>query len=244
MEQTVKLYGVQNQLINDAYSRIVFNLCMHQERHGYKVFALCGCEPGVGTTSVALDLSILLSQIGWKTILLDGDLRKGKQYKRIHNENPIDTGLADYIIGQCSKKDMLYATNWENLTYIPCGSPDAINPLQALSSSNMAGLFQELSAEYDCIIVDTPSLSAAVDSKFYAMRADATILIAAVNGNRKKPLEETYNQLLGCNANVIGVIETKVALEEYKNYTKDFDYFAKRKFAGAQKRKENVSTNE
>ncbi len=59
------------------------------------------------------------------------------------------------------------------------------------------------------------------------MRSDATIIIAALTGGRKKHLEQAYDQLLNAGANVIGVIETKVPENEYKSYLKDYDYFKK-----------------
>jgi len=227
MKENITLYQTKSSIVNDAFGRTVFNLCMHRERHNYKVFALCGSAPGVGTTTVSIDLSILLSEIGWKTLLLDGDLRKSSRYKRLNDSHNLDVGLADYIIGTHEKEDIIHQTNWKNLYYISAGQADINHPLQALASSKMSNFFTALAEDFDCVIVDTPSLSAAVDSKFYAMRADAAIIVAAMDGSLKKHLEETYSQLAVSNANVIGVIETKVSLEEFKLYSKDFDYFTK-----------------
>ena len=229
MAQQVKVYRSENSVINDAFDGTVFNLCMNKERHGYKVFYLCGCEPGVGTTSVAVELSISLSVSGWNTLLVDGDLRKDNSYKRLNEEAGV--GIADYINGRAARDDIIHETNWDNLHYISCGNVEADNPLKMLYSSRMTELLEGLNGLFDYVIIDGPSISTSVDSNFYSLRADATILVAAMDGSRKKYLEQAYKRLVQNEANVIGVIENKVSVKEYRQYTKDYDYFNSKKFA-------------
>ncbi len=230
MDKVVKVYRNKSPIINDAFDNAVFNLCMNKERHDYKVFYLCGCEPCVGTTSVAVELSISLAVSGWKTLLLDGDLRKGNSYKRL-NENAV-VGLSDYINGKRELNDIIHRTNWENLLYISCGNVGEGVPLKMLYSSKMSQALQKLKDVFDYIIIDGPAISSSVDSEFYSLRADATILVAAMNNAQKKHLEQAYQRLTENEANVIGVIENKVSLKEYREYTKDYDYFNDKKFVG------------
>ena len=60
-KKAVELYRCKNQHVTDAYDKAVFNICLQREKNGYKSFHLCGCEPGVGTTSVVMELAISLS---------------------------------------------------------------------------------------------------------------------------------------------------------------------------------------
>ena len=129
-KKEVELYRCKNQHVTDAYDKAVFNICLQREKNGYKSFHLCGCEPGVGTTSVVMELAISLSCAGWKTVILDGDLRKGNNYKRLNADNK--KGLADYVRGDIGKKDMIYKTNWPLLDYIPCGTINGENPLHGV----------------------------------------------------------------------------------------------------------------
>ncbi len=59
-KKEVELYRCKNQHVTDAYDKAVFNICLQREKNGYKSFHLCGCEPGVGTTSVVMELAIII----------------------------------------------------------------------------------------------------------------------------------------------------------------------------------------
>ncbi len=238
MSNLVNIYRHKSSVINDAFDSAVFNLCMNKERHGYKLFYLCGSEPGVGTTSIAVELSISLSVSGWKTLLLDGDLRKDNSCKRLNEEAGV--GLADFIKDKATISEIINHTNWENLSYISCGNVEDDNPMKMLYSSNLANLFQDVNDKFDYIIIDGPAISSSVDSNFYSLRADATILVAAMDGSKKKYLEQAYERLVSNQANIIGVIENKVKMSEYRQYVKDYDYF--KKYEHAYKNKEKKKT--
>lgn len=229
MENEVTLYRHKEKIVQDAFDRAVFNVCLQKEKYGHKSFTICGCEPGVGTTSIAVELAIALSIAGWHTLLLDGDLRKGNDYKRL-NENK-KAGLADYIKKDITLTEIIVRTNWDKLEYIPCGDSAEENPLQLLYSYRMAAFINEVYEKYDYIIIDAPSISTSVDAHIFSVKSDATILAAAINGGKKKYLEEAKKQLEKNGANVIGVIENKVPRKEYKQYNRDYDYFDERKFA-------------
>ncbi len=227
-ERIVQLYCSDNSNIRDAYDKAVFNICLQRERKGYKTFHLCGVEPAAGTTSVVMELAISLSNAGWKTAILDGDMRKGNSYKRLNADDK--QGLADFIRGDIDFEDMIYRTNWRMLDYIPCGKIYKENPLKLLYASRMESVLKALEKEYDFVLIDVPSINSSVDANIFAVKADATVLVVAMDGSSRKNLADAYEELISNNANVVGVIENKISLEEYKLYLKDYDYFNKMKF--------------
>ncbi|MBQ3583706.1 MAG: CpsD/CapB family tyrosine-protein kinase [Lachnospiraceae bacterium] len=228
MNKTINLYRNNNSIVLDAFDTVVANISLQRERHGYKTFVLTGCEPYVGTTSTAIELAISLSLTGWNTLLLDADMRKNSAYKRL-NENII-VGLADYIRGRVDESSIIYKTNMEYLDYIPCGSIKDDNPLRMLYSQNMSILLSFLRETYDYVIIDVPASNTSVDSHILSVKADATILVVALDGSSRKYLEEARDRLTKKGANIIGVIQNKVSMDAYKEYTKDFDYFTKKKY--------------
>lgn len=228
MDSVVTLYRNENSIVTDAFDRTIFNICLQKEKYGHKAFLLCGCEPRVGTTTISVELCIALSLAGWKVLLLDGDLRKDKAYKRLNEGLAI--GMADYISGKADKKAIIKKTNWNNLDYVPSGNIEDSTPLKLLYANKMVNIIDEVKNDYDFVIIDAPALSAAVDASIFAVKADATILVAAMNGRRRKLLEKSYEQLVSNNVNVVGVIENKVAMSEFKSYINNFNYFRNKQY--------------
>ena len=70
------IYKNENYILNDAFDQAVVNIHIQKEQNGYKTYTICGCEPGDGSTTVAINLAAALANSGWKTVLVDGDMRK------------------------------------------------------------------------------------------------------------------------------------------------------------------------
>ncbi len=169
-------------------------------------------------------------------MILDGDLRKGNNYKRLNADNKKRIGRL--CPGRYWKKDMIYKTNWPLLDYIPCGTIN-LERIRCifLYASKMAEVMEILEKKYDFVLIDVPSVKSSVDANIFAVKSDATIMVPAMDGSSKKCLEDAYEELIANSANVVGVIENKISMEEYKRYLKDYDYFDKKKFVKNRKEK-------
>ncbi len=236
MNKPIELYRCKNKVVNNAFNSVVANICLQHERNNYKSFLLTGCEPWVGTTTMAVELAISLSIAGWKTLLLDCDMRKKAEYKRIGSS--ITFGLVDYVRGIASEEEITCQTNWSRLDYISSGYMKDSDPLRMIYSHNLELLLSKLREKYDYIIMDVPSINSSVDSLILSVKADATIIIAALDGQNKKYLSDARKKLEKEGANIIGVIQNKVSVNEYKKYTKDYDYFLRKQYLINQDNKE------
>lgn len=221
------IYKSDNYLLNDAFDQSVMNLHILKKQKGYKSFVVCGCETGDGTTTVSINLAAGLASSGFKTVLIDGDMRKKNRYKRL-NENA-GVGLSDYLMNKAPLEKVIYETTTENLDYMPCGELIE-NPVRVLCSPKMAEAKNELSEKYDFIIFDMPAVNAAKDARVLAVSVDATILVSALRETSKKGLVDAANALSEINANLIGTIINKTDMDEYVSYNKDYDYFQKEKY--------------
>lgn len=228
MKNSVELYRCDDEIVNDAFDRTVVNIYLQKEKNNNKSFMLCGTEAGVGTTSISVELSISLSVAGWKVLLIDGDLRKDKKYKRL-NDN-IRKGLSDYIVEDLVLSNIINQTNWNGLDYISCGVSEKESPVRLLCSTKMEDFFDTLKKQYDFIIIDTPSLNSAVDAKILAAKVDAVALVTALHRSARRSLDDAKRQIQEANGNLIGIIQNHVKMDEYKRYIKDFDYFKNKKY--------------
>ena len=224
----LEIYKNDNYVLNDAFDQAVMNIHILKKQHGYKSFVICGCEAGDGTTTVAINLAAALASSGYKTVLIDGDMRKKNRYKRL-NENTTE-GLSDYLMDRIGLEKVLCETTTDNLIYIPCGEL-IDNPVRLLCSSKMDIVRKDLEEKYDFIIYDMPAVNAAMDAKVMSVNADATILVSAINSTTKNGLISAVNTLKEAGVNLIGTIVNKVDMEQYISSHADYDYFEKERYA-------------
>lgn len=209
MEKIININCSTDSSVRDAIDRLVVNVFLQHEKHGYKSFALCGCSPQCGTTTIAAELAVSLAAMGWKTILVDTDFRK----KTAKNDQ-FSKGICEYFSDQATEKEIILQTNHKQLYYVPSGSLPTESSVNILSSTKMDRFIKILYEAYDFIIFDTPSFRTAVDGKIVCSKADCAILTVASGETRFAELEESKKEFEKANANVIGVVATKVNFDE------------------------------
>ncbi len=223
----IELYRSEDEILKDAYDRAVVEIHLKKRMKGYRSILLCGTEPKVGTTTLSINLAISLSASGWKTLLIDGDMRKKSEFKRL-NES-LEKGLSDYLNNKAELTDIVYTTNWNLLYYIPCGSIEE-GAIRLLCSSRMDSMMEEIHNEYDFVIYDMPALNTVSDVNVMAVKCDGVILVAALAETMKKSLAEAKKRFDEIGANTMGVIVNKTPMKEYKKHMKYYDYFSKERF--------------
>lgn len=234
----IELYERKDMMLHDAFERIIVEIHLKRQNFGYKTFVFTGCNVNAGTTTVAINLAIAMAKAGWKTILVDCDMRKIQEYKRLNEKAEEGNGLGEFLSEECSIDDIIYETNQNNLSYIPSNGKHT-EIINKLCSTQMSKLLKELDEKYDYIILDFPAVTSAIDANIIAGKADACILIAAIEETKKKQLNEAYNSLQQAGANVIGTIVNKVPKKEYKLCIEDYDYYKMKKYMEKGKKKGN-----
>ncbi len=226
--EKLEIYKNDNFVINDAFDQVVMNLHIQKKQNGYRSFVICGCETGDGSTTVAINLAAAIAESGWKTVLIDGDMRKKNKYKRL-NENA-SLGLSDHLLGRTSLDNVIYETTTNRLSYIPCGELIS-NPVRLLCSSKMNEVMEELMGAFDYVIFDMPAVNASMDAKVIAVNVDATILVSSIGKTSKKGLVEAANALTEVKANIIGTIVNNTDMDQYISCNEDYDYFQNERYA-------------
>lgn len=221
-------YRLKNQIVNDAYDRLVAYFGLFKERDGIKTVAITGCEPSAGATTIAVNLSISMAAVGWKTLLFNADMKKDLGTDA-HAEK-LDVGLSHYLKGDAPLEAIIIPTNLENLSYISSGRPEP-NTVDLLYSKQMLNLIAHIKEAFDIIIFDVPSINAIVDASIIASKADVTILVAKQNATKIQHIENAKRELDHVGAKLLGIIMNKVDKTEYKSYLKNYNYIFNRKKA-------------
>lgn len=227
MKKLIEFYSSTNYFINDAIDRIVVEIHLKKQRDGYKKFMLSGCEPGVGTTTIAISLAISMAASGLKTILIDGDLRKIAKHKRLNEKTEI--GLSEFLSGEALYSQAIYDTNHKNLFFIP-GGEKTVNPISLLCSDKVDEILEQLCKDYDYIILDMPSITTSVDPNVIASKMDGIILVSEYGKTDIRSVRESKEVLNKAGGNIVGIILNKINTKEYGHIMKNYDYYKKQRY--------------
>ena len=116
--------------------------------------------PGDGKTFLSSNLALAFADGGHRTLLVDGDARRGQLHRRFKiNRQP---GLVDYLKEQATPEQIVQATAFPRLHVIGCGTRTQRAP-EVLGSPAMGQLIEQLRPEFDVILIDSPPLTAGVD---------------------------------------------------------------------------------
>lgn len=237
--KTFNVYNHENRAVQDAYAMLTANIHLSGNDKSNKSLAITSCKPKVGKTSIAITLAITMARSGWKVLLVDGDMRRPIEGKRLGGNSLGEdslVGLSEYLSGGYKLSDVLCQTNIENLSYLYSGENDK-NPIGLLCSTRFEELNSKVKEEYDYIIFDTPSLSSVVDASLIAAKVDATLLVVELGETSINSLRPAKQQLEKVNANILGVVLNKVKKNDYKKFLGAFDYFMDaRKFKNKSKK--------
>lgn len=223
----IDLYGNTSQVMNDAIDRIVVEIHnKKREQNGAHKILLTGCGPQCGSTSVSIGLGISFAAAKWRTLIIDCDLRKLSDYKKL-NDNT-EKGLSDFLLGESEDKtefdEIVYPTNFENLSYIPCGRSN-VSPARLFCSGVMQELLKIVNENYDYVIFDFPSVSVAPDAQILFGEVDGIVLISALEGVTKKQIRDAKHKVQPFADKYYGMIINKIDMSMYRKYVKKFDYY-------------------
>ena len=242
-KKKIELYSKSDQLVNAAVDKIVVDLFNKKGNCvGGQAIVMTGCSPISGVTSTSIALGIAMAASKRKTLIIDCDVRKSIKYKKLNDATSV--GLANYLVqdnddGSLNIDDIIYSTNINNLSYIPCGNCNE-SSTRILCSTRMEKLLEAVKGKFDYVIFDFPSLAVVPDAQILFNEADGIILLAALGETRKKQIKDAKRKVAPYIDKYYGMIINKVRMDVYKKNVRDYNYYFVDK-AGEQKFKGNAA---
>ena len=222
----IEFYRDKNPIVNDAYDRLVSKIPRLKQMQGYNLFTVTGCEPGVGSTTIAISLAVSLANSGWSTLLVDADIRKSAEKKRLSAE--VKLGISEYLSGSLELNDVVCKTNFAELHYLACGT-EAESPVTLLNSDRLDYFMKLVSEKYDYVIFDSPALNTTIDAAIIASKTSGAILVAEYMQTKQAKIEVALRELEQIGGTLVGIVLNNVARKDYRKYIENFDYFTKMK---------------
>lgn len=185
-----------------------------------KTILLTSPEPGDGKSFVSANLAVAFTQENKKVLLIDADLRKGRQHRifKIHNDK--SKGYSNLILSpkdESTINNFIIHTEVKNLDLLPTGAFPP-NPSELLLSSNNKELMDKLREMYDIIIVDCAPVLGLNDALVMTKLTDINIVVVTKRKTKIESLEEVKKNFEKVGAKVNGVILNKVKQKDISYY--------------------------
>lgn len=188
-----------------------------QGDQGKVTVAITSPGMGEGKSFVAANLALSFAHAGYRTVLIDGDVRRGVLHETFQLETRL--GLTDYLRGQATMGDVLIPTGAEGLSLVASGSRLRHAP-ELLTARSMSELLTGLRDEYDVLIIDTAPLSAGVDAFVLGIWASQLLLVLRAGVTDRRLAAAKLETLGRFPIRLVGAVLNAVqATEGYEYYT-------------------------
>ncbi len=194
-----------------------------------KLLGIVSALPGEGKSTIAMNLATLLSHAGYRTLLIDGDLRNPGLTRAVA---PFaEHGLVEAVMDSKPINDVMVYEPDSSLAMLPAVIQGRVpHTSEFLASPGMRAVLQQaVDANYAFVLLDLPPLAPVVDARAIVPLLDGVLLVVEW-GKTTRALVRSALLSSGVGDKCIGVMLNKVALKKlklYENYGPDGYYSGK-----------------
>jgi capsular exopolysaccharide synthesis family protein len=182
-----------------------------------KTFLITSSVPNEGKSTISSNLAITMALSGARTLLIDGDLRRGALREAFGISSAI--GFSEVLKQEVNWREVVVPTSYPSLALLPRGKTLG-QPSEHLLRDSTDQLLKELYNHFDYIIIDSSPILAADDSTSLAPKMDATLFVVRLSYTSARLTRKSLELLYNRQVNVAGVILNYVdtSLPEYYYY--------------------------
>ncbi|HYU53323.1 MAG TPA: polysaccharide biosynthesis tyrosine autokinase, partial [Gemmatimonadaceae bacterium] len=177
---------------------------------------------GDGKSLVSSNLALAFANAGSRTLLIDGDVRRGAQHETF--ELPPAPGLVEHLHGLAPVESILHATSSPNLFVIARGARRNRAP-ELLISEVMSRLVKSMKERFDVIIIDSPPLVAGMDAYALGAAAGSMLLVLRPSVTDRKLAAAKLEVLDRLPIRILGAVVNAIpGGSSYEYYGSDYTY--------------------
>lgn len=229
MKKEVVLHSDPKSPVSETFRTLRTNIQFMNTNQQMHTLLITSTLPGEGKSLITANLAVTFAQTGKRVVLIDADMRKGRQYNIF--DIPSKPGLSNYLSGVDENNEIqkekdifrsIHRTEIKNLYVMPAGSIPP-NPSELLVSTQMVQLLEELKKVFDMILIDGTPSAVVTDSIILSRIVDATVIVASYKQTRKDNLERIVKNIQNVGGKVTGVVLNKIPVSG-KSYEQSYYY--------------------
>jgi polysaccharide biosynthesis transport protein len=189
-----------------------------------KTMLITSSVPNEGKSTISSNLAITMALSGARTLLIDGDLRRGALREAFGVSSTI--GFSEVLKQEVNWQEVVVPTTYENLFLLPRGKTLG-QPSEHLLRDSTDALLRDMYNHYDYIIIDSSPVLAADDSTSLAPKIDATLFVVRLSYTSarltRKSLELLYNRQVNVPGVILNYVDTSLPEYYYYQYSEYYN---------------------
>jgi succinoglycan biosynthesis transport protein ExoP len=188
-------------------------------RREVNVLGFVSALPGEGKSTVSANFAFFLAEAGFRTLLVDGDLRKRTLSRTL--APACRGGLVDVMADLLPLDEVLWHDPSCELAFLPAAAERTGAGLPGLSS--MAGtraqaLLTRLRSGFDFVVVDLPAILPVADAAAASNLVDGVVVVAEWARTPEEVVRECIEHTAIDPNRLLGVVLNKVDLKSLRHY--------------------------
>ncbi|HEY2376743.1 MAG TPA: polysaccharide biosynthesis tyrosine autokinase [Gemmatimonadaceae bacterium] len=217
----VKTHGLRAEAdamqLVEAFRTVRLSVAQAADPSGRVLVTISSPNAGDGKSMISANLAHSFADAGYRTLLVDGDIRRGELDKRF--ELPRSPGLLDYVTGAATLEQTLQTTTNEKLWIMTRGTQQARGP-ELLMSPVVPDLMTELQRRFEAVIVDCSPLGAGIDPFVLGTATGNMLLVLRAGESNRKLAEAKLKLITRLPIRLLGVVLNDVRMAG------DFQYYS------------------
>ena len=169
---------------------------------GERTMVIASAHAKEGRSYLAANLAVVFSQLGERTLLIDGDMRHPRQHLLFNLNN--QAGLSTVLSGRDDGTPRRIA-GLRDLSVLPSG-PTPPNPQELLARLGFSELLNRYRTQFDVILIDAPPSESSADAQAIAYRARGVLMLTRRNRSRLREVQSLMDSIRGAGATVVGTV--------------------------------------
>jgi tyrosine-protein kinase Etk/Wzc len=176
--------------VSESFRNLRSSLFLRYKSEAVKVILVTSSQPQDGKSFIAFNLASSIASVGYKTVILDCDLRRPTLHVKFKEAN--SSGLSTLMSEHSSITEIIHNTSIKNLSFIPAG-PVLPNSSEMIEAGALDELINYLKKVYQYIIIDTTPSGLVADAALMIKYSNINLVVCRANVTNKEVFNDVLN---------------------------------------------------